>query len=217
MNQDPKPSQNDVSNDIVVNTRESQQKSIYNASFYDRYEDDSLERIDVDDNVMTTSIKLEEKEKPFIGCVYRAICPLGKSYVGQTTTKFSNRIQNHFYSLSLKRTQPCETKFCKAMREIGFENFKWEILEVHYTKENLDYGEWFWIRTLNATDPEYGYNGVIPKDKPGTKLWEKLWNETQDVTFIARIANTSIQSVYNYLNKNNILQETKIKNETIQQ
>jgi group I intron endonuclease len=46
----------------------------------------------------------------------------------------------------------------RAIKKHGKENFKKEILEVCSSTEELEEREKYWIRVLNATDPDIGYN-----------------------------------------------------------
>lgn len=46
----------------------------------------------------------------------------------------------------------------KAIRKYGKENFKKDILESCGSREELEEKERYWIKELNATNPEIGYN-----------------------------------------------------------
>lgn len=71
-----------------------------------------------------------------------------KKYVGQTTQPLSERIKQHKYGRQLVD---------KAIREVGFENFQVDTLEVCENQEQLNEREKFWIDELDCLQPQ-GYN-----------------------------------------------------------
>ncbi|MFM2010794.1 MAG: Acinetobacter phage Ac42 [Bacteroidota bacterium] len=71
----------------------------------------------------------------------------GKIYVGQD--KFNN-----------PKYLGSGFKLRRAIKKYGSENFKKDILESCSSKEELNSKEKFWIKELNSTNPDIGYNLV---------------------------------------------------------
>lgn len=71
-----------------------------------------------------------------------------KIYIGQTTFQIKNRINNHKYATTL---------IGYMIREYGWENFVWVILEECDNREQMIEREKFWIKKLNCKFPN-GYN-----------------------------------------------------------
>lgn len=93
-----------------------------------------------------------------IGLIYKAICPNGKYYIGQTIQVFSERIRCHEKdSFRYKNI-----KFYNALRKYGFENFKWEIVEDNIPSEFLNIKECEYIQIFNSY--RNGYNSTLGGD-----------------------------------------------------
>lgn len=79
-----------------------------------------------------------------------------KVYIGQTSQKRpSNRINRHFTDAL---NNILDTKFCRAIRKYGRDNFKWEIIDSAKTKNELNKKEKFWIKYYDSI--QNGYNMV---------------------------------------------------------
>lgn len=87
-----------------------------------------------------------------------------KIYIGQTTRDIKKRLSDH-KSRSIKSTRPNDLNcvLYQAMRQHGVDNFTIELIETVETRYQGDTREIYWIRELDATNPEKGYN----KDKGG--------------------------------------------------
>lgn len=81
----------------------------------------------------------------------------GKIYVGQTTETIERRFKRHMGYQKDKH----DTKFYRAVRKYGVENFYIELIEEVNSKEELDIREEFWIKELNSIDD--GYNTALGK------------------------------------------------------
>ena len=81
----------------------------------------------------------------------------GKKYVGQTKGKVSRRWTNH--KSSARRGQ--DNYFYRAIRKYGEENFEVVTLEDWNTLEETNDAERWWIKILDTTNSELGYNGLI--------------------------------------------------------
>ena len=105
-----------------------------------------------------------------------------KVYVGQTTQTINIRFTNHKMA---SRTGE-DTKFYRAMRKHGEENFYPELLE-RVEVEDLNDRERYWIKYY---DSYYnGYNSTLGGDQPYRINYDKvieLWNNGMGVTEIAR-------------------------------
>lgn len=76
----------------------------------------------------------------------------GKIYVGQTSETLKQRMSRHMGYQKDK----CDSKFYRAVRKYGVENFEISVLEEVEDKEKLDIREVYWIDKLNTI--EDGYN-----------------------------------------------------------
>lgn len=76
----------------------------------------------------------------------------GKIYVGQTTETLKQRFSRHMGY----QKDSSDTKFYRAVRKYGVNNFYIELLEEVQTQEDLNAREEYWIRLLNTV--EDGYN-----------------------------------------------------------
>ena len=106
-----------------------------------------------------------------------------KVYVGQTTKKLSVRFNNH---KAASRTGE-DTKFYRAIRKYGEENFYIELLEEVDVKD-LNTKEIYWIKHYNSY--YNGYNSTLGGDQPYRINYEKvaeLWNNGMYLSEIARI------------------------------
>lgn len=105
-----------------------------------------------------------------------------KVYIGQTTQTIGIRFTNHKMA---SRTGE-DTKFYRAMRKHGEENFYPELLE-QVEIENLNDREKYWIKYY---DSYYnGYNSTLGGDQPYRINYDKvkeLWDGGMYVTEIAR-------------------------------
>lgn len=91
----------------------------------------------------------------------------GKIYIGQSIA-LENRYKDHFYNHKNQNLKDYNTKFYRALRKYGFENFTYEILEQSdfFTREELNEKEIKWIAYYNSY--EAGYNS----NKGGFKVTE---------------------------------------------
>lgn len=105
-----------------------------------------------------------------------------KVYIGQTTQTIGIRFTNHKMA---SRTGE-DTKFYRAMRKHGEENFYPELLE-RVEAEDLNDRERYWIKYY---DSYYnGYNSTLGGDQPYRINYDKvveLWNSGMGITEIAR-------------------------------
>ena len=105
-----------------------------------------------------------------------------KVYIGQTTQTINIRFTNHKMA---NRTGE-DTKFYRAMRKHGEDNFYPELLEEVEIKD-LNDRERYWIKYY---DSYYnGYNSTLGGDQPYRINYDKvveLWNSGMGVTEIAR-------------------------------
>jgi group I intron endonuclease len=77
------------------------------------------------------------------GIVYKSTNMVnGKCYIGQTTQTLNRRISGHIHN-SIKKMY--KGIFSQAIRKYGIENFKWEVLQECYTREELDNTEKIFI------------------------------------------------------------------------
>lgn len=88
-----------------------------------------------------------------MGLIYRLLCLVsGKSYVGQTTTKLSRRLADHF-----KPSGSGCPVLSRAIKKYGRDAFAIEVLEENIPLAELDAAEKRWIAKLGTLAPG-GYN-----------------------------------------------------------
>ena len=74
-----------------------------------------------------------------------------KIYVGQTTESLEKRFKRHMGY----QKESHDTKFYRAVRKYGVENFKIELIEEVRTQEELNQREEYWIRKLDSVNRVY--------------------------------------------------------------
>lgn len=84
--------------------------------------------------------------------IYRYICPEGKSYIGQTNNEDRRKNQHK------NTTSKLNTKFGNAIREYGFDNLIYEVLEI-CGKDIADSREEYYVNQYDSF--ENGYNGTV--------------------------------------------------------
>jgi hypothetical protein len=94
--------------------------------------------------------------------VYKITCKINnKIYIGQTYKSLSERLKKHIEDAR----KGVDTKFYRAMRKYGYDNFEIELLEDCDSQEELDELEWKWIQFYDAC--RKGYNSKNSKGKCG--------------------------------------------------
>jgi group I intron endonuclease len=83
-----------------------------------------------------------------------------KIYIGQTIQTLRERKRRH---ISCAFVSNSNVYFHKALRKYGKENFKWEIIDIAETHEELNEKEKYWIALYNSFG-ENGYNCTIGGD-----------------------------------------------------
>lgn len=104
--------------------------------------------------------------------VYKITCKINnKIYVGQTCETLEQRFKRH---MGYQKDES-DTKFYRAVRKYGKENFYIEQLDVAETQEELDEKEFYWINKLDTVDN--GYNTKATKGKCGGDTLSKHPNK----------------------------------------
>lgn len=80
-----------------------------------------------------------------------------KVYIGQTTQSIRDRMRN-YKEESVYGNNGNFRPIANAIRQIGFENFKFDVIDTAETKTELDKKERKYIEQYKSTDPRYGYN-----------------------------------------------------------
>lgn len=84
------------------------------------------------------------------GIVYAARCDNGKFYVGQTVVDLETRKSQH-------KCSKLNTKFARAIRKHGFDNFEWSVLaQIETSQADLDAAEKHYIEQYDSI--ANGYN-----------------------------------------------------------
>ena len=94
--------------------------------------------------------------------VYKITCKINnKVYVGQTCETLKQRFSRHMgYQKDVH-----DTKFYRAVRKYGVDNFYIEQIDTANTQEELDEKEFYWINKLDSV--KNGYNSKAYKGKCG--------------------------------------------------
>lgn len=85
--------------------------------------------------------------------VYRLRSPSGRSYIGQTSLLFEERLKKHSTDATKKKLH---YSICRAIRKYGLENFQKEIVYQTKDKEDCSEMEKFFINHFNSFSN--GYN-----------------------------------------------------------
>ena len=87
------------------------------------------------------------------GVIYKIINKInGKVYIGQTIEGFNRRYRKNFSKLH-------DGHLKNAINKYGIENFEIiKILDVAFSKKELDIKEKCWIKIFNSNNKKYGYN-----------------------------------------------------------
>lgn len=94
--------------------------------------------------------------------VYKITCKInGKIYVGQTSETLKQRFKRH---MGYQKDEH-DTKFYRAVRKYGIENFYIEQIDTANNQEELDEKELYWINKLDSL--KSGYNTKANKGKCG--------------------------------------------------
>ncbi|MBM7836489.1 GIY-YIG nuclease family protein [Clostridium sardiniense] len=94
--------------------------------------------------------------------VYKIICKVNnKVYVGQTSESLKQRFSRHMGYQKYEH----DTKFYRAVRKYGVENFEIFQIDTATNQDELDEKELFWINKLDAVNS--GYNSKAVKGKCG--------------------------------------------------
>lgn len=94
--------------------------------------------------------------------IYKITCKVNnKVYIGQTCEDINKRFRRHMGYQSLEH----DTKFYRAVRKYGKENFYIEQIDSADTQEELDDKEIYWINYYDSA--QNGYNTRTSKSKCG--------------------------------------------------
>lgn len=94
--------------------------------------------------------------------VYKITCKINnKVYVGQTCETLKQRFSRH---MGYQKDEH-DTKFYRAVRKYGIDNFYIEQIDTANTQEELDEKELYWINKLDSV--KIGYNSKAYKGKCG--------------------------------------------------
>lgn len=88
--------------------------------------------------------------------IYKITFPSGKVYVGQTSTSLSLRRTRHVNSAFNVNSDSYHTKVSRAIRKYGSDNLEWDIVDVCFSRQELDEKERFYIKALDSI--RSGYN-----------------------------------------------------------
>lgn len=99
-----------------------------------------------------------------------------KMYIGQTIRSIEERFKRH---ISSAINNELDTHFARAIRSIGAEHFKIELIDIATSQEELTEKEYYWIRYYDATHK--GYNETENKLKCGGNTYLSKSEEEMQV------------------------------------
>lgn len=106
--------------------------------------------------------------------IYKITCKINnKVYIGQTSESLKTRFKRHMGY----QKDDNDTKFYRAVRKYGVENFYIEKIDEATTQQELDDKELYWINKLNAVKD--GYNSKTSKGKCGGDTLSNHPNKSQ--------------------------------------
>lgn len=131
-----------------------------------------------------------------------------KVYIGQSIN-LERRYQDHYKNHANPNLKDFQTKFYRALRKYGFENFTYEIIEEDdtYDPDTLDEREIYWIKYYDSYNN--GYNSTIGGHLNLTTIGEnhpmaKLTNK--EVLEIKDLLKNSRETEYEIANKYKVTQ-----------
>jgi group I intron endonuclease len=108
--------------------------------------------------------------------IYKATNKIdNKCYIGQTIWLLDRRIKKHIYD-----SKKSNSMFARAIKKYGMNNFKWTILEVCMSEEDLNEKEQWYIKHFDSFNEGYNMNtgGNSYKRKPFTEEHKKKISES---------------------------------------
>jgi group I intron endonuclease len=124
----------------------------------------------------------------------------GKVYIGQTIHTLEIRKNNH-----LKMVEAGKSKFYKALKSYGVDNFDWVVIDTATTKDELNQKEKQYIQKYNSIEEGYnmvdggtgGYNEyavIANKLKRKGKTYEEIYSTNEIITKIkSNLSNRMIE------------------------
>lgn len=102
-----------------------------------------------------------------------------KVYIGQSIN-IENRFQQHKNNCSNENLKDYNTKFYRALRKYGVENFTFEVLE-ELSKEELNEREKYWVSFYNSFKEGYNSNGGGEKVTESGELHPNAKNSNETI------------------------------------
>lgn len=99
-----------------------------------------------------------------------------KVYIGQTINPIDIRFRRHINSAI---SNELDTHFARAIRKIGPEHFKIELIDTASSQEELTEKEYYWIKYYNSVNN--GYNETENKLKCGGNTYMSKTKEEMDI------------------------------------
>lgn len=131
----------------------------------------------------------------------------GKVYIGQSIS-IENRYKQHKNNHKNKRINDYTTKFYRALRKYGFDNFTFEILEEYdsISKEELNKKEIYWIKYYNSYLKGYNSNSGGEKVTENCEKHPMAKLSNNQVLEIKRLLKNTKLTQYKIAEKYNIAQ-----------
>lgn len=103
--------------------------------------------------------------------IYMCTFPNGKKYVGQTNRDLYTRMNEHYRDSMNLKCKKYNWPFYKALREFGFLQTDWQVLQTCENQEELNQAEKYWIKYYNTNMHIAGSNGYNQSE--GGEGWSK--------------------------------------------
>lgn len=101
------------------------------------------------------------------GSIYKLTNKINnKIYFGQTTNFI--RRYNEYKNRKVYQSNKYNTPITRAIEKYGFSNFKIEVVDIAFSKQELEIKEKYYITKFKSNNPEIGYNSKIGSGKGET-------------------------------------------------
>jgi group I intron endonuclease len=123
----------------------------------------------------------------------------GKVYIGQSVKSLEDRKEQH-----IKKSNSPKSKFHKALKSYGVDNFNWEIIDTANSKDELNQKEMHYILEYNSMENGYnmvnggtgGYNKFAVnanRKKRKGKTYEEIYGSLDTISRLKKIHKESYE------------------------
>jgi group I intron endonuclease len=150
----------------------------------------------------------------------------GNIYIGQTVKSLQERKRQH-----IKKSQNPKSKFHKAIKSYGVDNFNWEVIDTANSKDELNKKEIRYITEYNSIENGYnmisggtgGYNKFavnVNRKKRRGKTYEEIYNSLDTINKLKKLHKETYRKAkldrwnFKNLSKDDRISMAKLGNQT---